>query len=76
MHAGANAVLLFRSRSIKGDVGDHGNPSLGIPTESRTTLSEAEGDVRLSGGISALCPAPCRIREFNQGKSHGPLPFI
>jgi hypothetical protein len=35
-----------------------------IPTESRTTLSEAEGDVRLSGGIPTLCPVPCRIREF------------
>ena len=35
-----------------------------IPTENRTTLSEAEGDVRLSGGTPTLCPKPCRIREF------------
>jgi hypothetical protein len=35
-----------------------------IPTESRTTLSEAEGDVRLSGGIPAFCPSTRRVREF------------
>ena len=35
-----------------------------IPTESRATLREAEGEVRLSGGIPTLCPVPCRIREF------------
>jgi hypothetical protein len=35
-----------------------------IPTESRTTLSEGEGDVRLSGGSPTLCPVPCCIREF------------
>ena len=43
-----------------------------IPTESRTTLSEVEGDVRLSGGIPTLCPMPCRIREFYQKQFHLP----
>jgi hypothetical protein len=39
-------------------------PSPVIPTESRTTLSEAEGEVRLSGGAPTLFPVTCRIREF------------
>jgi hypothetical protein len=51
--------LLFRSRAITAMSAIH--PPV-IPTDP----GRSEGDVRLSGGIPALSPAPCGTREFYQ----------
>jgi hypothetical protein len=58
----ANDAVVFRQ-----------NSSPIIPTNRRATLSEAEGEVWLSGGIPTVRPPPCRTREFYQNYFTRPL---